>query len=109
MPSVRCKNCGLVMPVPADGRRLCGCGTWLSGEAETAVAEPVLVEEADGEAKWPRIEGDLSAIERLNSGYRRIRKELGKVIVGQERVLEELLIAVFARGHCLLVRVPGLA
>jgi MoxR-like ATPase len=97
------------MPVPADGRRLCGCGTWLSGEAETAVAEPVLVEEADGEAKWPRIEGDLSAIERLNSGYRRIRKELGKVIVGQERVLEELLIAVFARGHCLLVGVPGLA
>src|SRR5262249_29446532 len=43
------------------------------------------------------------------SGYRRIRKEMSKVIVGQERVLEELLIAVFARGHCLLVGVPGLA
>jgi len=58
---------------------------------------------------WPRIEGDLSAIERLNDGYRRIRRELSKAIVGQERVIEELLIAIFARGHCLLVGVPGLA
>ncbi|HMC89450.1 MAG TPA: AAA family ATPase, partial [Gemmataceae bacterium] len=48
-------------------------------------------------------------MERLNEGYRRIRKELGKAVVGQQRVLEELLIAIFARGHCLLVGVPGLA
>ncbi|MGH7172563.1 MAG: AAA family ATPase [Gemmataceae bacterium] len=78
------------------------------------VAEAILEEElptleaAPSEA-WPRIEGDLSAIERLNSGYRRIRKEMSKAIVGQEKVLEELLIAIFARGHCLLVGVPGLA
>ena len=58
---------------------------------------------------WPRIEGDLAAIERLNDGYRRITREMGKAIVGQQRVLEELLIAIFARGHCLLVGVPGLA
>ena len=62
-----------------------------------------------GNERWPRIEGDLSAIERLNDGYRRIRRELAKVIVGQERVIEEMLIAIFARGHCLLVGVPGLA
>jgi MoxR-like ATPase len=101
----------LTVQVPAGGRRLCGCGAWLSGD-EPAVAlaevEPVLEAEA-AEEPWPRIEGDLSAIERLNDGYRRIRKEMGKVIVGQERVLEELLIAIFARGHCLLVGVPGLA
>jgi MoxR-like ATPase len=71
-------------------------------------AEPILEAETADEP-WPRIEGDLSAIERLNDGYRRIRKEMGKVIVGQERVLEELLVAIFARGHCLLVGVPGLA
>src|SRR5207247_4410674 len=59
--------------------------------------------------KWPRIDGDLAAIERLNDGYRRIRKELAKIIVGQEEVLEQLLISVFTRGHCLLVGVPGLA
>ncbi len=38
-----------------------------------------------------------------------IRRELSKAIVGQERVVEELLIGLFARGHCLLVGVPGLA
>ncbi|HWG43496.1 MAG TPA: MoxR family ATPase [Gemmataceae bacterium] len=77
--------------------------------AEPIVEEaPALVEAGSGEA-WPRIEGDLSAIERLNTGYRRIRKEMSKAIVGQEKVLEELLIAIFARGHCLLVGVPGLA
>jgi MoxR-like ATPase len=116
MPNIRCKTCGLMVQVPAGGRRLCGCGTWLSGE-EPPVAEPIdeeveleatVLEPAPGEA-WPRIEGDLSAIERLNSGYRRIRKEMSKAIVGQEKVLEELLIAIFARGHCLLVGVPGLA
>jgi MoxR-like ATPase len=59
--------------------------------------------------RWPAIEGDLSAIERLNDGFRRIMGEMGKAIVGQRKVLEELLIAVFAQGHCLLVGVPGLA
>jgi MoxR-like ATPase len=105
MPTVKCQNCGLSMQVPAGGRRLCGCGAWLADD-DADVAEVVAVEPAES---WPKIEGDLSAIERLNHGYRRIRKELSKVIVGQERVLEELLIAMFARGHCLLVGVPGLA
>jgi MoxR-like ATPase len=93
--------------VPAGGRRPCACGAWLSGDEPIPVVEPVI--EAEPAEPWPRIEGDLSAIERLNDGYRRIRKEMGKVIVGQERVLEELLVAIFARGHCLLVGVPGLA
>jgi MoxR-like ATPase len=75
---------------------------------ETGPALDVEVVETETEA-WPKIEGDLSAIERLNDGYRRIRKEMGKAIVGQDRVLEELLISIFARGHCLLVGVPGLA
>ena len=107
MPNVRCKTCGLAMQVPAGGRRMCGCGAWLSGDEETPIVEPVA--EPVAAQPWPRIDGDLSAIERLNDGYRRIRKEMSKAIVGQERVLEELLIAVFARGHCLLVGVPGLA
>ncbi|HJT77425.1 MAG TPA: MoxR family ATPase [Gemmataceae bacterium] len=107
MPSIQCRNCGLVVQVPEGGRRLCGCGAWLSGD-DAPEAEPVLAD-AEGGENWPRIEGDLSAIERLNHGYQRIRKELSKAIVGQEKVLEELLIAMFARGHCLLVGVPGLA
>jgi MoxR-like ATPase len=106
MPSVQCPNCGLVVQVPAGGRRLCGCGAWLSCDDPPAIPE---AENAEPQERWPRLDGDMAAIERLNDGYRRIRKELGKAIVGQERVLEELLIAIFARGHCLLVGVPGLA
>src|SRR3954468_16830488 len=123
MPNIRCKNCGLTMTVPEGNRRLCGCGAWLAADGgQQAAATPAssprpavvqaideLDEAPQASAPWPRIEGDLSAIERLNDGYRRIRKEMAKAIVGQERVLEELLIAIFARGHCLLVGVPGLA
>jgi MoxR-like ATPase len=106
MPSIQCSNCGLVVQVPAGGRRLCGCGSWLSGDEAPLVAEAIPAEPGE---RWPRIDNDLAAIERLNDGYKRIRRELSKAIVGQERVLEELLIAMFARGHCLLVGVPGLA
>src|SRR5437868_11219549 len=89
---VQCQNCGLTVQVPAGGRRLCGCGTWLSAsDAVARVAEVAEVEPVEEEApaqRWPRIEGDLSAIERLNDGYRRIRREMSKAIVGQEKVLE---------------------
>ena len=52
---------------------------------------------------------DLEAADRLREGAERILAECGKVIVGQKDVLEQLLIALFAQGHCLLVGVPGLA
>jgi MoxR-like ATPase len=39
----------------------------------------------------------------------RIRSEMGKVIVGQEQVVDDLLTALFCNGHCLLIGVPGLA
>ncbi len=52
---------------------------------------------------------DLAAVERLHDAYQRIVGELQKAIVGQHDVVEELLIALFARGHCLLIGVPGLA
>jgi MoxR-like ATPase len=52
---------------------------------------------------------DVQAVRKLDEAYNRITDELGKVIVGQQQVIEELMIAMFARGHCLLVGVPGLA
>ena len=52
---------------------------------------------------------DVQSVHKLNDAYRRLVAELGRVIVGQQQVIEELLIAMFARGHCLLVGVPGLA
>ena len=54
-------------------------------------------------------ENDLQAVQELNEAYRLITEQLGRVIVGQQQVIEELLVAMFARGHCLLVGVPGLA
>ena len=52
---------------------------------------------------------DLEAVQQLSDAYDKITTELNKVIVGQKLVIEELLVALFARGHCLLVGVPGLA
>jgi MoxR-like ATPase len=52
---------------------------------------------------------DLAAADRLREAAQRILAECSKVIVGQKDVLEQLLIALFAQGHCLLVGVPGLA
>ncbi|MEX0979141.1 MAG: AAA family ATPase, partial [Pirellulales bacterium] len=52
---------------------------------------------------------DVQRVQRLNEAFKRIASELAKAIVGQQQVIEELLIALFARGHCLLVGVPGLA
>ena len=52
---------------------------------------------------------DVEEIKRFNRGYDQIRGEIRKVIVGQKLVVEELLIALFAGGHCLVVGVPGLA
>ena len=49
------------------------------------------------------------AIRGLTAAYQRMRQEIGKVIIGQDEVVDQLLIAMFCRGHCLLVGVPGLA
>ena len=54
-------------------------------------------------------EKDLLLVEKLCKGRKSILDQLRKVIVGQERVIDELLIALFAKGHCLIVGVPGLA
>ncbi|MEM6675464.1 MAG: AAA family ATPase [Planctomycetota bacterium] len=52
---------------------------------------------------------DVAAIDSLRDDYRRITDELGKVIVGQRSVIEQLAICLFAQGHALLMGVPGLA
>jgi MoxR-like ATPase len=52
---------------------------------------------------------DLAAVGELGKAYQTIVERLGRVIVGQRRVIDELLVALFARGHCLLTGVPGLA
>jgi MoxR-like ATPase len=52
---------------------------------------------------------DQQAVEQLHDAYKNIRGEIGKVIIGQDKVIELLLISLLSSGHCLLVGVPGLA
>jgi MoxR-like ATPase len=52
---------------------------------------------------------DIQAAGRLTEAYKMIRQEMARAIVGQEAVLEELLMCIFARGHAILEGVPGLA
>ena len=52
---------------------------------------------------------EIEAVERLGEARDKIVNELRKTIVGMDEVIDEMMIAIFARGHCLLVGVPGLA
>ena len=52
---------------------------------------------------------DLAELEELRSAHRQIREQISRQIIGQDDVVDQLLIAVFARGHCILEGVPGLA
>lgn len=52
---------------------------------------------------------DVEAIEDFVVKYKKLRAEIGKVIIGQDEVVRDVLISIFSRGHCLLVGVPGLA
>src|SRR3954452_15983974 len=57
----------------------------------------------------PPPETDVQAVRDLAAAYERLTGEISKVIVGQHKVIEQLLMSLFSRGHCLLVGVPGLA
>lgn len=54
-------------------------------------------------------DSDVQAIDRLRGTFQKLKAELGRVIVGQHGVIEKLAICLFARGHALLMGVPGLA
>ena len=72
--------------------------------AEPDVDSPAILE--SGEADTP---DDLALVRRMQEGHAQIVAEIRKIIVGQESVVDELLIALFAGGHCLVTGVPGLA
>lgn len=54
-------------------------------------------------------QGDVELVRYLNTKYAELRKEVAKVIVGQDAVIDQIIIAILSKGHCLLVGVPGLA
>src|SRR5688500_4319056 len=76
----------------------------LAGTGSDAPAVP-----SPSDTLAPESQSDVAAARYLADTYQHLQHEIAKVIVGQERVVEEILIAVFARGHCLMQGVPGLA
>ncbi len=55
------------------------------------------------------VNDDVQLVEHLHLTVNKIKEEIGKVIIGQDAIIDQLLISLFSRGHCLLVGVPGLA
>jgi len=68
----------------------------------SAAVDPAVPEQA-------AVDREIQALKGLSTAYTRLRSEIGKAVIGQNEVVEQLLIALFCRGHCLLVGVPGLA
>ncbi len=56
-----------------------------------------------------KTDNDIEIVKQLNKSRQQIVQEISKVIIGQQQVIDELLISLLARGHCLLIGVPGLA
>ena len=77
----------------------------MSLDEEPLLAPPDPAAASEGE----RGPGDVEAVAEIAVARQAIKREVEKRIIGQERVIDHLLIALFARGHCLFVGVPGLA
>ena len=56
-----------------------------------------------------KINSDVKAIDTFAEVFKNFKSEIAKVIVGQDDVVDQVLISIFSKGHCLLVGVPGLA
>jgi MoxR-like ATPase len=57
----------------------------------------------------PQFNSDVEAVDAFVKRYKELKSEISKVIVGQEEIVNDVLISIFSKGHCLLVGVPGLA
>lgn len=56
-----------------------------------------------------KFKDDVEAVDALRESYKQLSAEVQKVIIGQEKIVDDVLISIFSKGHCLLVGVPGLA
>lgn len=52
---------------------------------------------------------DVEGVDAFVVKYKELNAEIGKIIIGQDEVVKDVLISIFSKGHCLLVGVPGLA
>jgi MoxR-like ATPase len=99
-----CLHCGLEIEVDAaESGREFTCPSCTKTMIVPDAAEAAEVPAA------PLGTDDAALAQRLNEGFKKITTEVAKTIVGQTEVIEQVVIAIFARSHCLLEGVPGLA
>ena len=77
--------------------------------ADTDVQSPPIAGAAEANALSLASQSDIQSAKVLTEACQQIQRELGRVIVGQKQVIEELMIALLSRGHCLMQGAPGLA
>ena len=118
---IQCIACGRVRRVYQEhlGRRLkCSCGNIAVAQEQDLIPlaakapRPPRTKRPHSEAgssHSPLPDDQLAVIESLRDSFRDITNQLSTVIVGQQGVIEEVLISIFSRGHVLLTGVPGLA
>ena len=106
--TVQCPECGKMYKLShaSPGKKArCKCGCEFEITAEQASAGGTHRSLAPGFSD----DEALAAVEKMTKVKAAILNEVGKIIIGQQEVLEQILAAFFAGGHCLLLGVPGLA
>lgn len=108
------KDFGFIANVPLPSVEEVHAGEMGQAFADTPAADGLSVVNAPPAAASVAVAetipaNDVEAIHALSAAYAQLRGELGKVIIGQDRAIEQLAICLFARGHGLLMGVPGLA
>ena len=95
---------------PAAASKMDAIAAPSSTSATKPAAAPAVITGAAPPKKGPVLpEDEIQAVETLHEACKRIVSEMGKLIIGQREVIDQLLVSLFCRGHCLLVGVPGLA
>ncbi|MHC4584378.1 MAG: AAA family ATPase [Planctomycetota bacterium] len=109
--TMSCPECGRkydVSRVSAGTKARCKCGCKFDVSSGQIVEQGMpQARPADTANVVPR--DALEAVESLSLAKERVLNEVGKIIIGQKDVLDQILTAFFAKGHCLLMGVPGLA
>ena len=78
-------------------------------ERRTRASDLAAPERGTSSGENPILENPEAAVAQLNQAMQRIRSEMARVVIGQAEVVNQILVALFGRGHCLLVGTPGLA
>jgi MoxR-like ATPase len=109
--SLQCVACGRVSKVTRShlGHKLrCKCGNIVVADEQDLIAVATSVPLAS-DRNTLSTDDDVAVLELLKSAYSSLTEQLSSVVIGQQSVVEEVLIGIFCRGHVLLVGVPGLA